>query len=71
MLDQPAKSCADIGGYGKNSDQGIFEQSVMGRKFETGMPMFQTASQPTTPHVLIGVESLLNVTVSLQASKTR
>nr|CAH7738256.1 unnamed protein product [Callosobruchus chinensis] len=26
----------DIGGYGKNSDSGIFEASNMGRRFENG-----------------------------------
>jgi hypothetical protein len=25
-----------IGGYGKNSDDGIFEDSTMGRRFEAG-----------------------------------
>jgi hypothetical protein len=28
--------CVDIGGYGKSSDSGILEQSVMGQKLEAG-----------------------------------
>nr|XP_022908611.1 uncharacterized protein LOC111419958 [Onthophagus taurus] len=29
-------TCIDVGGYGKNSDGGIFEASVMGRRFANG-----------------------------------
>nr|CAH7768617.1 unnamed protein product [Callosobruchus chinensis] len=53
--------CVDIGGYGKNSDSGIFEASNMGRRFENGkMNMRNGKSLPgqndTCPHVLIGDE---------------
>lgn len=35
--------CIDVGGYGKNSDGGIFEASSMGRKFANGnMNIHQT-----------------------------
>nr|CAH7735637.1 unnamed protein product [Callosobruchus chinensis] len=51
----------DIGGYGKNSDSGIFEASNMGRRFENGkMNMPNGKSLPgqndTCPRVLIGDE---------------
>nr|CAH7719380.1 unnamed protein product [Callosobruchus chinensis] len=53
--------CVGIGGYGKNSDSGIFEASNMGRRFENGkMNMPNGKSLPgqndTCPHVLIGDE---------------
>nr|CAI5859438.1 unnamed protein product [Callosobruchus analis] len=41
--------CVDIGGYGKNSDGGIFEESNMGRRFAAGLI--------NVPHVLIGDEA--------------
>ncbi|CAI6359796.1 unnamed protein product [Macrosiphum euphorbiae] len=54
--------CVDIGGYGRNSDGGIFEWSVMGQGFEN-----QTMNVPTdkplkgqvhdTPYVLLGDEA--------------
>lgn len=53
--------CAYIGGYGTNSDGGIFEQSVMGRRFKGGMlnvpdkPL--TGQDEKTPHVLTGDET--------------
>ena len=54
--------CVDIGGYGKNSDGGIFEGSAMGKKFES--QTFNVPSkkplpgrQTPTPHVLIGDEA--------------
>jgi hypothetical protein len=54
--------CVDTGGYGKNSDGGIFEDSRMGRRFETGTfnipqgKQLPGQNQPT-PHVLIGDEA--------------
>jgi hypothetical protein len=56
--------CVDIGRYGKNSDGGIFQDSRMGRRFETGTfnsPNPQEKQLPgqnqPTPHVLIGDEA--------------
>lgn len=54
--------CVDIGGYGKNSDGGIFEASNMGRRFENGtmnVPKEKNLpgkSEPC-PYVLIGDEA--------------
>lgn len=53
--------CVDIGGYGKNSDSGIFENSYMGRKFENfKMNVPQDKCLPgqndLCPYVLIGDE---------------
>nr|CAI5859434.1 unnamed protein product [Callosobruchus analis] len=54
--------CVDIGGYGKNSDGGIFEESNMGRRFAAGlMNVPPDRNLPGTninvPHVLIGDEA--------------
>lgn len=54
--------CIDVGGYGKNSDGGIFENSVMGRKICNGtMAIPQGKPLPGynvhTSHVLIGDEA--------------
>lgn len=54
--------CVDIGGYGKNSDGGIFEESNMGQKFQAGlMNILQDKPLPgqyeCSPHVLIGDEA--------------
>ena len=53
--------CVDIGGFGKNSDGGIFEVSNMGQRFEAGlMNIPQDENLPgqsePCPHVLIGDE---------------
>ncbi|CAH2011114.1 unnamed protein product [Acanthoscelides obtectus] len=53
--------CVDIGGFGKNSDGGIFEASTMGQRFEAGL-MHIPEDKPLPgqrepcPHVLIGDE---------------
>lgn len=54
--------CVDIGGYGRNSDGGIFESSSMGQGFEN-----RTMNVPTdkplpgqvhgTPYVFLGDEA--------------
>lgn len=54
--------CIDVGGYGKNSDGGIFENSIMGRKFNKGTMNVPRAkilprTNDVTPHVLIGDEA--------------
>lgn len=54
--------CVDIGGYGKNSDGGIFEESNMGQRFTKGlMNVPESKNLPGTninvPHVLIGDEA--------------
>nr|CAI5829821.1 unnamed protein product [Callosobruchus analis] len=54
--------CVDIGGYGKNSDGRIFEESNMGRRFAAGlMNVPPDRNLPGTninvPHVLIGDEA--------------
>lgn len=54
--------CVDIGGYGKNSDGGIFEQSNMGKRFAANlMNVPEDKNLPGTnqlvPHVLIGDEA--------------
>lgn len=54
--------CVDIGGFGKNSDGGIFEESNMGKKFAAGLmnvpgdKSLPGKNQPL-PHVLIGDEA--------------
>lgn len=54
--------CVDIGGFGKNSDSGIFEQSNMGKRFEentmnvTGPKNLPRQNEPCG-HVLIGDEA--------------
>lgn len=51
--------CIDVGGYGKNSDGGIFEESIMGQKFNRGefnLPHdkpLQGQEEPS-PYVLVG-----------------
>ncbi|KAB0804582.1 hypothetical protein PPYR_01552 [Photinus pyralis] len=52
----------DIGGFGKNSDGGIFEASNMGRRFETNQmgvpePKNLPGQNELSPHVLIGDEA--------------
>lgn len=54
--------CIDVGGYGKNSDGGIFENSVMGRQFCNGtMNIPHNKPLPGynvhTSHVLVGDEA--------------
>ncbi|CAH2088949.1 unnamed protein product [Euphydryas editha] len=54
--------CIDVGGFGKNSDGGIFENSVMGRRFNNGTmnvprPKLLPRTNDVTPHVLIGDEA--------------
>ncbi|XP_063925016.1 uncharacterized protein LOC135138913 isoform X2 [Zophobas morio] len=54
--------CVDIGGFGKNSDSGIFEASNMGMKCELGQMNFpQDKNLPgqtePCPHVFIGDEA--------------
>lgn len=54
--------CIDVGGFGKNSDGGIFENSVMGRRFNNGTmnvprPKILPRTNDVTPHVLIGDEA--------------
>lgn len=53
--------CVDIGGYGKNSDSGIFEASNMGRRFEDGIMNIPNGKalpgqNDSCPYVLIGDE---------------
>ena len=54
--------CVDIGGYGKNSDGGIFDSSNMGQRFEAGL-MNIPKDKPlpgqnvSCSHVLIGDEA--------------
>lgn len=54
--------CIDVGGFGKNSDGGIFEESNMGKRFAAGtMNVPRDKNLPGTnqpvPHVLIGDEA--------------
>lgn len=54
--------CVDIGGYGKNSDGGILDHSVMGRRFENKTmklppPKCLPGQNSPSPHVLIGDEA--------------
>ncbi|XP_050502605.1 uncharacterized protein LOC126881914 [Diabrotica virgifera virgifera] len=54
--------CIDVGGYGKNSDGGIFQNSNMGQRFEAGlMNVPEDKNLPgqvePCPHVLIGDEA--------------
>ncbi|GLV46428.1 hypothetical protein CBL_20768 [Carabus blaptoides fortunei] len=54
--------CVEIGGFDKNSDGGIFEDSNMGRRFTAGlMNVPKDKKLPGTdepvPHVLIGDEA--------------
>lgn len=54
--------CIDVGGFGKNSDGGIFEASNMGRRFETNQmnvpaPKALPGQNEPTPHVIIGDEA--------------
>lgn len=53
--------CVDVGGYGKNSDGGIFETSNMGRRFERGLMKIPNShplpgANVPCPYVLIGDE---------------
>lgn len=54
--------CVDVGGYGKNSDGGIFGESAMGKKFSTNQLNFpQDKPLPgqtlSSPYCLIGDEA--------------
>lgn len=54
--------CVDVGGYGKNSDGGILEESTMGKRLEAGslnIPQNRPlpGQQEDTPMVLIGDEA--------------
>ena len=54
--------CVDIGGYGKNSDGGIFEVSNMGRRLKMNLmnvpePTHLPGQNEPCPHVLIGDEA--------------
>lgn len=54
--------CVDIGGYGRNSDGGIFEASIMGQRFQNktiNVPVDQPLpnQQEPTPYVLLGDEA--------------
>lgn len=54
--------CVDIGGFGKNSDGGIFEASNMGQRFETNLmnvpkPKNLPGQNDSCPYVLIGDEA--------------
>lgn len=55
-------TCIDVGGFGKNSDGGIFEASAMGRRFANGIfnippsrPLSEEGEE--VPCVLIGDEA--------------
>ena len=54
--------CVDIGGYGKNSDGGIFDSSNMGQRFEAGLmnipkDKLLPGQIESCSHVLIGDEA--------------
>ena len=54
--------CVDIGGYGKNSDGGIFHSSNMGHRFETGLMNIPKdkplpGQNESCSHVLMGDEA--------------
>lgn len=54
--------CVDIGGYGKNSDGGIFDSSNMGQRFEAGLMNIPKdkplpGQNESCSHVLIGDEA--------------
>lgn len=54
--------CIDVGAYGKNSDGGIFEQSIMGRRFENNTLNIRpdrpfAGEDNEVPCVLIGDEA--------------
>jgi len=54
--------CVDIGGYGRNSDGGIFEASIMGQRFQNrtmNVPVGQPLpnQQEPTSYVLLGDEA--------------
>ncbi|CAH1967708.1 unnamed protein product [Acanthoscelides obtectus] len=54
--------CVDIGGFGKNSDGGIFETSNMGKRFEQNLtsvpaPRFLPGQNEICSYVLIGDEA--------------
>nr|XP_022902634.1 protein ALP1-like [Onthophagus taurus]XP_022911228.1 protein ALP1-like [Onthophagus taurus] len=54
--------CVDIGGFGKNSDGGIFEASNMGQRFEANLINVPNhtplpGQNEPCPHVLIGDEA--------------
>lgn len=55
-------TCIDVGAYGKNSDSGIFEASLMGQKFSNGtmeVPLDRPLPNETvpTPCILVGDEA--------------
>lgn len=54
--------CVDIGGYGKNSDGGIFDNSNMGQRFEANLMNVPDdknlpGQNEPCPHVLVGDEA--------------
>lgn len=54
--------CVDVGGYGKNSDGGILEESVLGQRLKINKLNFPTpkclpGQQLQTPHCLVGDEA--------------
>ena len=56
--------CVDIGGYGKNSDGGIFDSSNMGQRFEAGLMNIPKdkplpGQNESCSHVLIGDEAFV------------
>lgn len=54
--------CVDVGGYGKNSDGGILEESIMGQRLKNNelclpKPKRLPGQNMCTPHCLVGDEA--------------